>query len=189
MKASKAAPARFRPDESGSRREAPGPRRPEGCRLVPAIPLTSLGGRYPQRTRQATTTATVTRTRVLPGPGSATPPREAWRGPFATLTAVAETSSELGGALGIAVLASIAPAACRHELSVNGQVGETIGEALGRGGDLGAARDAFVQGMHVAAGVSALLVAVATAAVLALLRRDRSLSPSTDRPVAVAGAA
>jgi hypothetical protein len=43
--------------------------------------------------------------------------------------------------------------------------------------------------MHVAAGVSALLVAVATAAVLALLRRDRSRSPSTDRPVAVGGAA
>jgi len=96
---------------------------------------------------------------------------------------------ELGGALGIAVLGSIAAAVYRHELSVTGQVGETIGEALGRGGDLGAARDAFVQGMHVAAGVSALLVAVATAAVLALLRRDRSLSPSTDRPVALGGAA
>jgi MFS transporter, DHA2 family, multidrug resistance protein len=105
------------------------------------------------------------------------------------LQAVAETSSEFGGALGIAVLGSIAAAVYRHELSVHGQVGETIGDVLGGGGDLGAARDAFVQGMHVAAGVSALLVAVATAAVLALLRGDRSLSPSTDRPVAVGGAA
>jgi hypothetical protein len=86
------------------------------------------------------------------------------------------------------VLGSIAASVYRHELSVNGQVGETIGEALGRGGDLGAARDPFVQGMHVAAGVSTLLIAVAAAAVLAL-RRDRSLSPSTDRPVAVGGAA
>jgi hypothetical protein len=43
--------------------------------------------------------------------------------------------------------------------------------------------------MHVAAGVSALLVAVATTAVLALLRRGRSLSPPTDRPVAVGVAA
>jgi hypothetical protein len=100
------------------------------------------------------------------------------------LQAVAETSSEPGGVLG-----SIAAAVYRHELSVNGQVGETIGEALGRGGDLGAARDGFVQGMHVAAGVSARLVAVATAAVLALLRGDRSRSPSTDRPVVVGGAA
>lgn len=87
------------------------------------------------------------------------------------------------------MLGSIAVAVYRHELSITGQVGETIGEALGRGGDLGAAGDAFVQGMHVAAGVSALLVAVAAAAVLALLRRDRPLSPSTDRPVAVGGAA
>jgi hypothetical protein len=52
------APATFRPECINSRRAAPGPCRPEGCRLVPAIPLTSLGGRYPQRTRQATTTAT-----------------------------------------------------------------------------------------------------------------------------------
>ena len=73
------------------------------------------------------------------------------------------------------MLGSIAAAVYRHELSITGQVGETIGEALGRGGDLGAA------------GVSALLIAVATAAVLALLRRDRSLWPSTDRPVAVGG--
>lgn len=87
------------------------------------------------------------------------------------------------------MLGSIAAAVYRHELSVTGQVGETIGEALGRGGDLGAARDAFVQGIHVAAVVSALLVAIATATVLALLRRDRSLSPSTDRPVALGGAA
>jgi hypothetical protein len=38
----------------------------------------------------------------------------------------------------------IVAAVYRHELSVTGQVGETIGEALGCGGDLGAARDAFV---------------------------------------------
>jgi hypothetical protein len=87
------------------------------------------------------------------------------------------------------VLGSIVAAVYRHELSVNGQVGETIGEVLGRAGDLGAARDGFVQGMHVAAGVSAFLVAVATAAVLALLRGDRSPSPSSDRPVVVGGAA
>lgn len=105
------------------------------------------------------------------------------------LQTVAETSSEFGGPLGIAVLGSIAAAVYRHELSVTGQVGERIGKALGRGGDLGAARDAFVRGMHVAAGVSALLIAAATATVLALLRRDRSLSPSTDRPVALGGAA
>ena len=62
------------------------------------------------------------------------------------LQTVAETSSEFGGALGIAVLGSIMAAVYRHELSATGQVGETIGEALGRGGDLGAAGDAFVQG-------------------------------------------
>lgn len=87
------------------------------------------------------------------------------------------------------MLGSIAAAVYRHELSITGQVGETIGEALGRGGDLGAAGDARVQGMHVAAGVSALPIAVATDALLALPRRDRSLSPSTDRPVALGGAA
>jgi len=105
------------------------------------------------------------------------------------LQTVAETSSEFGGALGIAVLGSIMAAVYRHELSVTGRWERRSAKHSGAAATSAPQVMPSYRGMHVAASVSALLIAVATAAVLALLRRDRSLSPSTDRPVAVGGAA
>jgi DHA2 family multidrug resistance protein-like MFS transporter len=99
---------------------------------------------------------------------------------------VAETSAELGGAMGIAVLGAVAAAVYRHQLPASVQAGDTIGEAARSGGEVaGAARDAFIQGMHVAAGLSALLVTLAAVAVLSMLRRERVQSPAVDQPAAV----
>ena len=52
-----------------------------------------------------------------------------------------------------------------------------------RGGEVAsAARDAFVQGMHVASGLSAVLVCVAAIAVLSLRRRDAREPVAVDQP-------
>jgi MFS transporter, DHA2 family, multidrug resistance protein len=104
--------------------------------------------------------------------------------------AVSETSSELGGALGIAILGSIGTAVYRRimgaaELSAltpeAGQVvRDTLAGALGAaerlpeqvGGELvGAARDAFAHGFEVTAAVSAV-IAIALAVLAGVVLRD-----------------
>jgi MFS transporter, DHA2 family, multidrug resistance protein len=101
-------------------------------------------------------------------------------------SAVAETSAELGGAMGIAALGAIAAAVYRHDLPHSDRIGDTIGQAARHGGAVAAAaRDAFVQGMHVAAGLSAVLVFVAAMAVLSLLRRERARAAAVDHPAVV----
>lgn len=101
-------------------------------------------------------------------------------------SAVAETSAELGGAMGIAALGAIAAAVYRHDLPHSDRIGDTIGQAARHGGAVTvAARDAFVQGMHVAAGLSTVLVFVAAIAVLSLLRRERARSAAVEHPAAV----
>lgn len=101
-------------------------------------------------------------------------------------SAIAETSAELGGAMGIAVLGAVAAAVYRHQLPTSVRAGDTIGEVARRGGEVaGAARDAFVQGMHVASGLSAVLVVVVAIAVLSLLRRERPQPVAVDQPAAV----
>jgi DHA2 family multidrug resistance protein-like MFS transporter len=105
-------------------------------------------------------------------------------------SAISETSSELGGALGIAILGSIGTAVYRSVMTggvpagVPSQAAEaargTLGGALGVAqqlptamGDelLGTARDAFVQALELMAGICAA-VAIATAIiVLVVLRR------------------
>jgi DHA2 family multidrug resistance protein-like MFS transporter len=101
-------------------------------------------------------------------------------------SAIAETSAELGGAMGIAVLGAVAAAVYRHQLPTSVSAGDTIGEVARRGGAVArAARDAFVQGMHVAAGLSAVLVCVVAIAVLSLLRRERVQPVGVDHPAAV----
>ena len=88
-------------------------------------------------------------------------------------SAVAETSSELGGALGIAVLGAIGAAVYRSQLPADGHVADTIGAAvLGGGGAGEAARAAFAQGLHVAAVLSAVLAVLAAAALFGLRRQE-----------------
>lgn len=95
-------------------------------------------------------------------------------------TAVLETGSELGGALGIAVLGSIGAAVYRDRIgdllppgagpaardSLAGAVGSAPGEAV-----LAAARQAFTSGMHAAAIVGAAILLVTAAATLTSSRR------------------
>jgi DHA2 family multidrug resistance protein-like MFS transporter len=107
-------------------------------------------------------------------------------------SAISETSSELGGALGIAILGSIGAALYRSAMAdavptgVPPEAAEaargTLGAALALATQLpehlgaaflGKAREAFTQGLQLTAGVSAVTV-MATAAVAAIaLRRPR----------------
>jgi DHA2 family multidrug resistance protein-like MFS transporter len=111
-------------------------------------------------------------------------------------SAISETSSELGGALGVAILGSIGTAVYRMRMidampnGVPGSVGEvargTLGGATavaeqlpGQLGDalLGTARDAFVQAFVATAAVNAVLVLAAAIAATLLLRRAQSGAP------------
>jgi DHA2 family multidrug resistance protein-like MFS transporter len=112
---------------------------------------------------------------------------------------ISETGAELGGALGIAVLGSIGVAVYRNELTdavpddVPSAVSETATETLGGATEvseglpnelgatlLGAAREAFTQGLQTAAAVGAA-VAIATAVLAALLlRRTGPRSPQAE---------
>jgi MFS transporter, DHA2 family, multidrug resistance protein len=107
-------------------------------------------------------------------------------------SALAETSAELGGALGIAILGVIGTAVYRSQVAgavpaglppqaaaaardtlggavaVAGQLPDQLGEAL-----LGAARQAFTQGLHLAFAVSAALLFAVAVLAAALLRRVR----------------
>jgi DHA2 family multidrug resistance protein-like MFS transporter len=107
-------------------------------------------------------------------------------------SAVTETSAELGGALGIAVLGVVGAAAYRGRMAggipagvpdqaatvardtlggavaVAGQLPERLGGAL-----LAAARDAFTQGLHLAAAVSAAASLAFAVLVVVLLRGVR----------------
>ena len=82
-------------------------------------------------------------------------------------SAVSETSSELGGALGIAILGSIATAVYRAAAPMGAP--DTIGAAAGD--TLGAAREAFTQGMQVASGIAAAVLVVAAVVAVTMLRR------------------
>ena len=99
-----------------------------------------------------------------------------------TGAAVSEAASELGGALGIALLGSIGTAAYRsyadahlpHPLA-GGPAGDSLAEALGVAGHLpGAAgrlvaetaRTAYVHGLHAAALAGALLLVAAAVTVV-----------------------
>jgi MFS transporter, DHA2 family, multidrug resistance protein len=99
---------------------------------------------------------------------------------------ISETGGELGGALGIALLGSIGTAVYRSEVadSIPVDAGpeaaaaaqDTLGGAVGAGGAvrpalLEAARDAFVEGLQLAALTGAVLMALAAAAAALVLRR------------------
>lgn len=108
-------------------------------------------------------------------------------------SAISETSSELGGALGIAILGSIGTAVYRMRMTdaipngVPAAVGDiargTLGGATavaeqlpGQLGDalLGTARDAFAQAFVAAAAVNAVLVLAAAIAATLMLRRSQA---------------
>jgi DHA2 family multidrug resistance protein-like MFS transporter len=106
--------------------------------------------------------------------------------------AIAETGAELGGALGIAVLGSVGTAVYRSALAgrlppgvptaaaeaaratlgaavrVADQLPDPLGPAL-----LAVAGDAFVQGLHLAAGISAAVAGAAALTAVILLRHVR----------------
>lgn len=105
-------------------------------------------------------------------------------------TGLSQTSTEFGGALGIAILGSVATVVYRGQVAdgipagVPADVAETardtIGGAVGVTGELpaqvgsallGTARDAFSNGMSLAAGISAGVMAVLAVTTFVLLRK------------------
>jgi DHA2 family multidrug resistance protein-like MFS transporter len=111
---------------------------------------------------------------------------------------IAETGAELGGALGIAVLGSVGTAVYRRALAdrlpagVPSEAAETARATLGaaaRVADqlpdqlgralLAVAGDAFVQGLHLAAGISAAAALAAALTAVLLLRHVRAGSEPT----------
>jgi DHA2 family multidrug resistance protein-like MFS transporter len=92
--------------------------------------------------------------------------------------AVSEAGTELGGALGIALLGSIGTAAYRAYAAahlpadaVHGPAAGSLAGAFGQGAKvLAVARDAYVHGLHVAAGAGAGVLLLAAAALLLALR-------------------
>lgn len=104
-------------------------------------------------------------------------------------SAISETAAELGGALGIAILGSIGTAVYRHELADTMPSGvspesaaaarDTLGGAVDLAGQLpaplgsmllDASRDAFVQGMQLAATLSAVGSVLLVVCTILLLR-------------------
>jgi DHA2 family multidrug resistance protein-like MFS transporter len=131
--------------------------------------------------------------------GSAPPERAG------SAAALNETSGEFGFALGIAALGSLGTIVYRGRLAVPAGVPdgdaraarETLAGAVGAAGHLpgrtgaellATARDAFTSGMHVAAGLSALLLVVVAALVTTFLRKageekteDEAPAPELER--------
>ncbi|MET8875905.1 MFS transporter [Nocardia sp. NPDC004604] len=83
---------------------------------------------------------------------------------------ISETSFELGNALGLALLGSIAALVFRSGGAYADTLGETIQHADGNTALIDSARESFVSGMHIATSVGAVLL-VAMAAVAAFAPR------------------
>jgi MFS transporter, DHA2 family, multidrug resistance protein len=113
--------------------------------------------------------------------------------------AISETSSELGGALGIAVLGAAGTALYRGQVDVSAAVPpgaaeaarDTLGGAVGAGDELpsrlaselvDAAREAFTQALQLAATISAAVAIGAAILAVALLRRVQMRSEVDDEP-------
>ena len=134
---------------------------------------------------------------------SAAPPERA-----GAASAISETGSELGGALGIAVLGSIGAAVYRRQVAdavpagvppeaattardtlggavgVAGQLSEGLGEAL-----LAAARAAYIDGLHLVAACGVvILIGVAILAALWLPRRQPGPEPEEHSDAAATAA-
>lgn len=105
---------------------------------------------------------------------------------------ISETSFELGTALGLALLGSLATLVFR-ERSQGWSFGDTLGETLHRALEMGdggtelasTAKAAFVDGIHMASLASVVLLTI-LAVVLAIVMRDRPASISPAQPTAPA---
>jgi len=87
--------------------------------------------------------------------------------------ALTQTGNEFGYALGIAVLGSVVTAIYSNQM--NGQGGSSLGEAVSTNvppAVLEAARDAFTSGLHLAAGITAVVLTVVS---ILLARTHRAL--------------
>jgi DHA2 family multidrug resistance protein-like MFS transporter len=123
----------------------------------------------------------------------AAPPEQA-----GAASAISETSSELGGALGIAILGSIGAALYRSRLAGLDLLGvssdsaavarDTLGGAIAVAGRLpeplgtellDSARTAFTQSFETIAGISAAVIAATALVAIALLRHTPSTGPET----------
>jgi DHA2 family multidrug resistance protein-like MFS transporter len=86
---------------------------------------------------------------------------------------ISETSFELGNALGLALLGSVAALVFRS----GGDYAATLGETVQRAGDntalINSARESFVSGMHVATSVGAVLLATMAAVAFFAARSKR----------------
>lgn len=86
---------------------------------------------------------------------------------------ISETSFELGNALGLALLGSLAAVVFRS----GGNFESTLGETLARDGDqpaiVEAARESFVNGMHAATTVGALILVAMAVIVLVATPKGR----------------
>jgi hypothetical protein len=115
---------------------------------------------------------------------------------------LSETGTELGGALGIAVLGSIATAVYRGHLPAGAVHARTLADAVHSAAHLpdhlaaplvDAARMAYTQGLHVAAGLGAILAVLLAALVATVLRRAGSpggrAKPRSRRPAPAPAAA
>jgi MFS transporter, DHA2 family, multidrug resistance protein len=117
--------------------------------------------------------------------GTATPERAG------AASGISETSSEFGGALGIAVLGSIATAVYRNQVDedvTSEEARDTLGGAVASADGLPdqvaaqlleVTRDAFTLGLQVTAAISAVL-AIGTAVLAAVLLRHVSTAPDAD---------
>lgn len=112
-------------------------------------------------------------------------------------SAISETTQEFGGALGIAILGSIGNAVYRSQLTAAIPAGlpsraaeaarDTLGGAAGAAEQLPTAllvtaREAFTDGLQVAAAVSAVTLASVAIVAAAVLRQVRAGVDSDDRP-------
>jgi MFS transporter, DHA2 family, multidrug resistance protein len=106
---------------------------------------------------------------------------------------LSETGTELGGALGIAVLASIATAVYHGHLPAGAVHARTLADAVHSAAHLhdrvaaplvDAMRVAYTQGLHVAAGLGAVLAVLLAALVAAVLRRAGSPAEASEAPIA-----
>jgi DHA2 family multidrug resistance protein-like MFS transporter len=106
-------------------------------------------------------------------------------------SAISETSSELGGALGIAILGSIATAVYRGAIPAGAPdpARDTLGGAVAASRRLSdpalldTARDAFTQGLQVAASISAAVLVAAAIVTATMLRRGGEERAVGLRPV------
>ncbi|MEU3232563.1 MFS transporter [Nocardiopsis alba] len=113
--------------------------------------------------------------------------------------AMSETAGELGGALGVATLGSVGVAVYRDRMvdavpenvpaAVADSAGETLAGAMAAARRfpseapelLASAREAFTQGMNVAAGVGAVMLVVVAVLTTTLMRHVRPIGEETSR--------